>query len=609
MSNTGSSSTSQEREGDQLSLEQKGPLLRSKLFVQPVRSDQITRHRLIELLNGGLDKTLLLVSAPAGYGKTTLLSNWLRETEISSAWLSLDKKDNDPVHFLHYFLGALQQIVPTIRLDLLDMLQGIQPPPYEALMSLVINDIDKNSTPCVLVLDDFHVIEAQPILEMLVFLLDHMPPALHLVLLSRTDPPLPLSRLRVRNQLLNIRADQLRFTQDEIALFLNDLMGLELSTPDIAAMERRTEGWIAGLQLAALSMQGCKDRHGFVSAFTGSHYYIMDYLAEEVLRLQPDKVSIFLLQTSILERMCAPLCDALVEENTIEAVDSQVMLESLEQLNLFVIPLDNERRWYRYHHLFSDVLNRRLEHLYSHQLPELHRRASQWYEQNEFFPEAIQHALEAGDLDCAARLVEQHGCFLLMSGEVSTLLEWIEALREHVQGCPWLAIQKAWALTLAGRLEQVDQALQEAERLAFPHGQASDFKTMLGTIAADRAFLASYQGDMRQAVEFARQALEYLPDSDPLSLSMRCVANLILGESYWLIGSLDEAGQIYTEAIRNSQAAGDIPMLITNNSNLAEILLEQGQLQQAARIYSETLQIALRPDGRRLPSAGGRMPN
>jgi LuxR family maltose regulon positive regulatory protein len=355
------------------------------------------------LLNDSLEKVLTLVSAPAGYGKTSLLASWLRETRIASAWLSLDKRDNDSIHFLQYFLTAIHQIVPTVGLDLLDMLQGIQPPPYEALLSLVINDIDKNSVPCVLVLDDFHVIEAQSILEMLVFLLDHMPPALHLVLLSRTDPPIPLSRLRVRNQLLNIRADQLRFTLDEIALFLNDLMRLELTAPDIAAMEARTEGWIAGLQLAALPMQSCQDIHGFVSAFTGSHYYIMDYLAEEVLKHQPNMVSDFLLQTSILDRMCAPLCDTVMKADTTGSVDSQAMLESLEQMNLFVISLDGERRWYRYHHLFTDVLNRRLEHLYPNQLPELHRRASEWYEQNQLIPEAIHHALEAGNLDRAAR--------------------------------------------------------------------------------------------------------------------------------------------------------------------------------------------------------------
>jgi ATP/maltotriose-dependent transcriptional regulator MalT len=602
VSNTSSSPVPQELEIDQLSLEQSEPLLRTKLFIPQVRSNQISRPRLFELLEGSLDKALILVSAPAGYGKTTLLSNWLRETRIPSAWLSLDKRDNDPVHFLQYFLSALHQIVPTVGLDLLDMLHGIQPPPFEALLSLVVNDIDQHPVPCVLVLDDFHVIEAQPILEMLCFLLDHMPHQMRLVLLSRTDPPLPLSRLRVRDQLLDVRLDQLRFTRDEIAVFLNGVMGLELTAPDIAAMEVRTEGWIAGLQLAALSMQSCRDVHGFVSAFTGSHYYIMDYLAEEVLRFQPQAVSTFLLQTSILDSMCASLCHAVVAENTTGPADSQARLETLEQMNLFLIPLDAERRWYRYHHLFADVLRRRLEHQYPDQLPELHQRASKWYEQNNFLPEAIQHALEAGDLDRAACLVEQNGCYLLMSGEVHTLLGWIEALGAPARVCPMLAIQKAWALTLAGSLDQVDRALQEAERLVLPAEGAPDFKTLLGTIAADRAFLASYQGDISLAVDFARQALEFLPDNEPLPQSMRSVANLILAEAGWMDGNLQQAGQIYAEAIRNCQAASDIPMLITNKANLADILFEQGQLEQAARIYSEILQIALRPDGRRSPS-------
>ncbi len=376
MAQSGSGPALLERESDPLLPEQSEPLLRTKLFIPPARSNQVTRPRLLELLNGGLDRDLILVSAPAGYGKTTLLSSWLHATGISSAWLSLDKYDNDPLHFLQYFLSALHQIVPTVGIDLLNMLQGIRPPPYEALLSLVINEIDQQGAPCVLVLDDFHIVESQTVLEMLVFLLDHMPQPMHLALLTRTDPLLPLSRLRVRDQLLDIRLDQLRFNPDEIAVFLNGVMGLQLAALDIAALEQRTEGWIAGLQLAALSLQSCKDLHGFVSAFTGSHYYIMDYLAEEVLRLQPPAVSTFLLQTSILDRLCAPLCSAVVDENAGEPLDSQARLESLEQMNLFLIPLDGERRWYRYHHLFADVLNRRLERQYPHDLPDLHRRAS-----------------------------------------------------------------------------------------------------------------------------------------------------------------------------------------------------------------------------------------
>ncbi len=289
MSRAGSRVTSGENENDQLSLEQGKHLLKTKFYVPPIRSIQVARPRLIDLINGGLERALILVSAPAGYGKTTLVSSWLKETKIPSAWLSLDGGDNDPNRFLQYLLAALLPIAPGIENDLLGMLQGIQPAQFENLINQLANELTSVSDPFVLVLDDFHVIQSEAVLKILSYLLEHLPDQMHLAILTRTDPPLPLSRLRVRNQLLDIRADQLRFTHAEIAAFLNEAMGLTLSANDLSAMETRTEGWIAGLQLAALSMQGCKDIHGFVSAFTGSHHYVMDYLVEEVLRLQPGR--------------------------------------------------------------------------------------------------------------------------------------------------------------------------------------------------------------------------------------------------------------------------------------------------------------------------------
>ncbi len=284
MSKVAPITASGEKENDQLSLEQGKHLLRTKFYVPPIRSKQIARPRLYDLINDGLDRAVILVSAPAGYGKTTLVSSWLKEKKIPSTWLSLDDGDNDPIRFLQYLIAALVLIAPGIEDDAIGMLQGIQPAQFESVINLLSNELASFSDPFVLVLDDFHVIHSDSVLKILSYLLEHLPPQMHLVLLSRTDPPLPLSRLRVRHQLMDIRADQLRFTQDEIAVFLNDAMGLTLSAYDLSAMEMRTEGWIAGLQLAALSMQGCKDIHGFVSAFTGSHHYIMDYLAEEVLK-------------------------------------------------------------------------------------------------------------------------------------------------------------------------------------------------------------------------------------------------------------------------------------------------------------------------------------
>lgn len=595
--------TSGKNENDQFSLGQSEHLLRTKFFVPPIRAKQIPRPRLSDLIHGGLDRALILVSAPAGYGKTTLVSSWLKETKIPSAWISLDGSDNDPIRFLQYLLAALVPIAPSIEDDLVSMLQGIQPAQFENVINLLVNELASFPEPFVLVLDDFHVLHSEAILKMLSYLLEHMPPQMHLVTLTRTDPPLPLARLRVRGQLLDIRADQLRFTQDEAAAFLNDVMRLTLSANDISAMETRTEGWIAGLQLAALSMQGSKDIHGFVSAFTGSHRYVMDYLAEEVLKLQPKKVSNFLLQTSILDRLCGSLCEAVIDVDTAETVDGQAMLESLEGMNLFVIPLDQERHWYRYHHLFADVLRKRLEHQHPQLLPELHRGTSQWYEQNGFIAESIQHAIMTGDQDRTAQLIEQNGCFLLMSGEVATLLNWADAIEFQSENHPWLAIQRAWALALIGDLERVEPTLQAPEKLLAPLEHTVDVRTMLGTIAAARAHCANSRGDTHSAAEYARQALELLPDCSSISKSIRSVLISILGDASWINGNLEEATRAYTEAIRIGREANNLHMVIIANSNIADILMRQGQLHRAADTYTQSLQMAVRPDGQRSPLA------
>lgn len=589
------------------SIEQREPLLRTKVFIPPLRSNRVNRPRLIEQINMGLDKPLILISAPAGYGKTTLVSNWLHITKTPSAWISLDEDDNDPICFLQDFIAALDQIMPAFHSDLLEAIKRMGPAPYDSMRHIVFNEIAARAAPFILALDDFHVIHSQPILDTLAFLLEHMPPQLHLVLLSRTDPPLPLSRLRARNQLVEIRAEQLRFTKEEIAVFLNAGMGLKLSANDIAAMEARTEGWIAGLQLAALSMLNSQDIHSFVSAFTGSHYYIMDYLMEEVLRLQPENVRSFLLQTSTLSSMCASLCEAVVDTEATGPVNGQAMLESLEQKNLFVTPLDDRRRWYRYHHLFADVLSVRLEHLFQNRLPELNRRASQWYEQNGMISEAIQHALKAGDQARVAHLVEQHGCSLLMSGEGFTLLKWAEAVGPYMLKHPWLAILKAWALALTGYKDQVEPTLRTAEELISslePSIQATiEGKIMLGSIATARAYLANSFGNTSLAADYAQGALRYLPDSNAFSCSLRSVATSILGDASWMNGDLDKARQAYEEAAQISQAAGNIYMTMIANSNLADVLVEEGELHLAARIYSDTLSIATRPDGQKLSNA------
>jgi LuxR family transcriptional regulator, maltose regulon positive regulatory protein len=604
VSKAGSGVTSGEKENNQKELEQGKRLFQTKLYVPAVRSNQVFRPRLIELLNAGMDKTLILVSAPAGYGKTTLVSKWLKETGTPYAWLSLDAGDNDPTRFLQYLLNAIQSITPAIGKELLEMLQGTQPAQHTNIINLLTTEIASVSGEFALVLDDFHVINSEAVLNIIRYLLEHLPDRKHLVLLTRVDPSLPLSRLRVRNKLADIRADQLRFSRDEIATFLNNVMGLRLSENDISALEMRTEGWIAGLQLAALSMQNCKDIHSFVSAFTGSHHYIVDFLVEEVLKAQPAKVGTFLLQTSILDHMCGPLCEAVIDGGTEGPADGQATLEALEKMNLFVIPLDNERRWYRYHHLFADVLRKRLEQQFPFLQAELHRRASHWYEQNGFTSEAIQQAIVANDKDRAAKLIEENGCFLLMSGEVATLLSWTDAIEFQSEIHPWLAIQKAWALALTGNLDRVEPILRAPEQLLSPLEPTPEVRTLLGTIAAARAHCANSRGDTQSAAKFAQQALKNLPDCSSISRSIRSVATSVLGDASCINGNLDDAIRAYSEAIRIGQEAGNLHMVIIANSNLADVMIEQGQLCRAADIYAQSLQSAIRPDGQRSPLAG-----
>ncbi|MCX6001818.1 MAG: LuxR C-terminal-related transcriptional regulator [Chloroflexi bacterium] len=584
-----------------MSLEQSRHLLRTKFYIPPIRSNQIARPRLIDLLNEGIDRKHILVSAPAGYGKSTLVSTWIKEKGIPSAWLSLDVGDNDPTRFLQYLLTAFQPVAPGIEDNIPDILQPAQ---YENIINLLANQLASIPEPFVIVLDDFHVINTEVISKIVSYLMEHLPYQIHLILVTRIDPPLPLSRLRVRNQLMDIRADQLRFTHDEIAAFLNDIMGLKLSADDLSAIEARTEGWIAGLQLAALSMQSSKDIHGFVSAFTGSHHYVMDYLVEEVLRLQPKMVGDFLMQTSILDHICGPLCESVIDVDPEGPVDGQAMLESLERMNLFVIPLDDERRWYRYHHLFADVLKKRLEQHYPDSLSKLHQRASLWFEQIGLIPEAICQALAAGDHDRTIQLIEQNGGLLLISGEVNTLANWIKAVESQAQTRPWIHILNGWISAITGCPERVEEILQTAERMIASQESRTEFNVMQGAIATARAYSTYQVGEPAQAASFARLALEYLTDTDLTSGILRTMATALLGDANAMNGELEEARQAYLRAKQIGQATGDIHLVITINCNLGNLLVEQGRLHEAAAIFSETLEMATRPDGKKLVIAG-----
>src|SRR6266487_2771823 len=396
------------------------PILATKLYIPRSRP------------NAGLHRKLTLISAPAGFGKTTLVSEWVLGCERPTAWLSLDEGENDPARFLAYLVAALQTIEPNIGEGVLGVLQSPQPPPPEAILTALLNEITTLPDHFVLVLDDYHVLDAKPVDIALTYLVEHLPPQMHLVIATREDPQLPLARLRARGQLTELRAVDLRFTPSEVAAFLNQVMGLKLSAEDIAALERRTEGWIAGLQLAAISLQGQQDATSCITSFTGSHHFVLDYLVEEVLQQQSESLQNFLLRTSILDRLCGPLCDAVLMD---PSASGQETLEYLERANLFIVPLDNERRWYRYHHLFADLLRQRLHQSTASStgdewdgVAEFHRRASQWYEDHSLTIEAFHHAVAANDVERAERLIEGKGMPLQFRGAMISVLNWLESL-------------------------------------------------------------------------------------------------------------------------------------------------------------------------------------
>ncbi len=579
------------------------PLLTTKLYIPPVRPELVSRPRLIERLNAGLlhKRKLTLISAPAGFGKTTLLSEWTRGCERPIAWVSLDKDDNDPTRFWGYFVAALQTVRARIGKAALALLHSPQPPPIEAILTTLINEITGIPDGFALVLDDYHVIEAQPIHDALAFLLDHLPPQIYLVIATRADPPLPLSRLRGRDQLLELRTADLRFTPDEAAAFLNQVMGLRLPAEDVAALEARTEGWIVGLQMAALAMQGQGTERiaSFVAAFAGSHRYILDYLTDEVLLQQPESVQTFLLQTAILDRLTAPLCDAVTERS-----DGQTMLERLEAANLFIVPLDDERRWYRYHHLFANLLRRRLSRTQPDLLPALHLQASDWYEKTGLVGEAVSHALAAEDVERAARLVEGRALAMIFLGELTTLVGLLDALPDEVvRSRPWLCIAHAWALVFAGLLDAVELRLKGAETTLDTFGDArrAEGRHIAGHIAAIRAYIAALRGDMSRAAEFTREALEQLPEED---LAVRGLSAGLLGTVLRWSGDLVAAAQALARAIAITQAASDSHAAVEALYNLAAVQFAQGQLHKTVATCRDALLLAdeyIERGGRRLP--------
>ena len=573
------------------------PILATKLYVPPRRPNVVLRPRLVERLNAGLHRKLTLISAPAGFGKTTLLSEWVADCQRPAAWLSLDAGDNDPVGFLTYLVAALQTIAPTIGAGVMGVLQSPQPPPAETILTALFNDITTRPDTFILILDDYHVLDAKGVDTALTFLLEHLPPQMHLVIATREDPQLPLARFRARDQLTELRAADLRFTPAEAAGFLTEVMGLDLAADTIAALETRTEGWIAGLQLAALSLQGQHDATSFIQSFTGSDQFITDYLLEEVLQQQPQRVQAFLLRTSILDRLSGPLCDAVLRD---PAASGQDTLHYLDRANLFLVPLDNERRWYRYHHLFADLLRQRLHQRATSSggdavgdVTELHRRASVWYEDHGLEIEAFQHAAAANDIARVERLIEGAGVPLYFRGTVVPVLRWLESLPTTVlDATPSLWVMAASAVLLVDHtaVEQKLQAAEAALAQRAPGAEPDDrIRDLVGRIAALRATLAVVQHDGDAIITQSRRALEYL---HPDNLPVRTATTWSLGHAYQLQGDRVAASQAYHEVIAIGEASGHSIYTIAATIHLGQVQEADNQLHQATRTYKRVLHLA-----------------
>jgi LuxR family transcriptional regulator, maltose regulon positive regulatory protein len=576
-------------------------ILATKLYVPQPRPKIVLRLRLIERLNEGLHRKLTLISAPAGFGKTTLLSEWVASREWPVGWLSLDEGDSDPARFLIYLVSALQAITPKIGEGVLSALQSVQLPPIEAILTPLLNEITAILDNFILILDDYHLVDSKEVDNAITFLLEHLPPQMHLVITTREDPNLPLARLRVRSQLTELRAADLRFTPAEAAEFLNQVMGLNLTAEDIAALEARTEGWVAGLQLAALSMQGHKDVPGFIQAFAGDHRYIVDYLVEEVLKRQPEAVRSFLLQTSILDRLNGPLCEAVTGQP-----GGKARLDTLQRGNFFLISLDEKRYWYRYHHLFADVLHMHLQAEQPDQVSALHRRASEWYVQNGSPADAIRHALAGGDFERAADLIELAISTMSRSRQGAVLLGWFKLLpNELIRARPVISVAYAHLLLDSGETEGVEEHLRDAEwwlettadNRARPGAPSAAmvvvdneaFRRLPGAIAVGRAGQALARGDVAGTAKYARRVLDLLPDDDHLN---RGGAAGFLGLAAWTSGDLEEAHRAFAEGMAHLQMAGNISDAIGGAITLADIRVAQGRLREAMHTYEQALQLA-----------------
>jgi LuxR family maltose regulon positive regulatory protein len=616
-------------------------LLPTKLYIPPVRPNLVPRPRLISRLYAGLAGKLTMLAAPAGFGKTTLLSEWIANCKLQIAdyrasnpnlqstidnlqsphvaWVSLDAGDNDSTRFWSYLSAALDTLYAGVAATVLALLQSSQPPTAETILTLLVTAIsdrppgEDSWRQGVLILDDYHVITAPAIHQAVATLIDYLPPHLHVVLATREDPPLPFPRWRASGALTELRAADLRFTREETALFLSEVMKLPLSAADVIALDSRTEGWIAGLQMAALAMRDQSDLPGFIRAFSGSNRFVVDYLVAEVLGRLPSHLQAFVLQTAILDRMCGPLCDAVLGVDTLQRSNvptlepanvqtaySQIVLEELERANLFLVPLDDKRVWYRYHHLFAEVVRARLQSgTTSANVADLHRRASAWFEQHGLVPEAVQQVLAAKDWEWAAALVERVAESMLNRGEYTTLQGWFEALPEALLlSRSRLNLFRAWTYVSTHQLDVAEQCVRLAEAAEVSHAAAR--QSIVGEAAVIRAAISFFRNDHPTTVELARQALKHLPTD---ALRLRGQATFYLGMAYSM-NDLGAKSQALAEASRLSEAAGDVQTALYATFQQAAIQSSQGQVQLAAATYQQALALADSHAAQHMPVTG-----
>ena len=561
-------------------------LLMTKINIPPARPQTIQRPRLIERLREGLHYNLILISAPAGFGKTTLLSEWVHQNQsrIRTAWVSLDEGDNDPVRFWDYFITALQKLQPACGEKSLKLLHSPQPPLIEPLLTALINDLVGILGDFMVVLDDYHLIESQKIYDGIIYLLDHLPSQMHLVIASRVDPPLPLARFRGKEMMLEIRTDDLRFTLDEVIKLLSELTIPGLSSEDIAGLYERTEGWVVGLKMAALSMRGQKDIPGFIAAFTGSQRYVMDYLMEEVLQKQTPKMREFLYKTSVLQRLTSPLCDVVTGKQ-----GSQDILLELESGHLFIVPMDEERQWYRYEHLFADLLLHQCQVTYgTEQVANLHCKASKWYEDNNLPDDAIHHALVAKDWETAMRLIYNRCEELRKRGEFSTLLGWLRVipegiLREHHR----LYSHYASFLTSLSQFDAAEAILN------YLKSTAQDDAALQGEVAFSLSNIARLKGDIKRMAVMAEKALSLLP---PDNIAMRARATWAIGMTHYVKGLFHEAEKWMTDAYEMAQQARDKYLAASALNHLGATAHWRGKLENSVEILKKALKVAEQTD-------------